>query len=131
LDDVKSISDHRWLAKCPAHDDRRPSLSIRELDDGRVLVHDFGGCRVQDVLAAVGLGFDSLYPERAIDHNVRRERRPFDALGVLRALGTELTIVVIYVADIRAGRIPSHADHQRFLLAVNRIVQAKEYCDGK
>ena len=27
-----------WMAKCPAHDDRSPSLSIRHADDGKVLV---------------------------------------------------------------------------------------------
>jgi hypothetical protein len=42
---------------CPAHDDRSPSLSVRELN-GRTLVHDFGGCeqaRVIDALADLGL----------------------------------------------------------------------------
>ena len=27
-----------WSARCPAHDDRRPSLSVSEGDDGRALV---------------------------------------------------------------------------------------------
>ena len=27
-----------WMARCPAHDDRAPSLSICEADDGKVLV---------------------------------------------------------------------------------------------
>ncbi len=38
LDGVKRIGVDRWLTRCPAHDDRRPSLSVRELDDGRLLV---------------------------------------------------------------------------------------------
>ena len=28
-----------WSACCPAHDDRNPSLSIREGSDGKVLIH--------------------------------------------------------------------------------------------
>ena len=28
-----------WTALCPAHDDRAPSLSIRDAEDGRILVH--------------------------------------------------------------------------------------------
>ena len=39
----------RWFAKCPAHDEKTPSLSIREID-GKVLVHCFGGCPSTAVL---------------------------------------------------------------------------------
>lgn len=69
LDGVRETGTGRWIARCPAHEDKRPSLSIRELDDGRVLVHDFGGCEVGDVLAAVGLEFSDLYPERPQEHH--------------------------------------------------------------
>jgi len=53
LDKVKNTGQGRWIACCPAHDDRSPSLSIRALDDGRVLVHCFAGCDVGSVLEAV------------------------------------------------------------------------------
>ena len=46
-----------WVARCPAHDDRNPSLSLREVD-GKVLVHCHAGCdqrAVVDVLKARGL----------------------------------------------------------------------------
>ncbi len=43
-----------WKACCPAHDDRNPSLSIREdKRDGTVLVHCHAGCDQLDVLAAL------------------------------------------------------------------------------
>ena len=51
-----------YMALCPAHDDRTPSLSIREGDDGRVLLHCFGGCEPERVVAALGLGLADLYP---------------------------------------------------------------------
>ncbi len=37
LDKVKANGASKWKACCPAHDDRDPSLSIREADDGKVL----------------------------------------------------------------------------------------------
>jgi putative DNA primase/helicase len=40
------------MARCPAHDDRNPSLSIRETD-GKVLVHCHAGCQQRDVIAAL------------------------------------------------------------------------------
>ena len=35
---VKQAGNSQWLAQCPAHDDHNPSLSIKELDDGTVLL---------------------------------------------------------------------------------------------
>src|SRR5689334_20083592 len=42
-----------WTARCPAHDDRTPSLSIRESDGDKVLVHCHAGCDQRDVIAAL------------------------------------------------------------------------------
>jgi putative DNA primase/helicase len=41
-----------WIAHCPAHDDRQPSLSIRDVD-GKVLVRCHAGCDQRDVIAAL------------------------------------------------------------------------------
>lgn len=41
-----------WTARCPAHDDREPSLSIRDAD-GKVLVHCHAGCEQRDVIVAL------------------------------------------------------------------------------
>jgi putative DNA primase/helicase len=38
-----------WMAKCPAHDDKNPSLSIREVD-GKVLLHCHAGCAQRAVI---------------------------------------------------------------------------------
>jgi putative DNA primase/helicase len=51
-----------WVARCPAHDDREPSLSIRDADDGKVLVHCHAGCdqaRVIAILRSRGLWEDN------------------------------------------------------------------------
>lgn len=48
--------------KCPAHDDRRGSLSVREGRDGRALVFCHAGCRTVDVLHAIGLQMRDLMP---------------------------------------------------------------------
>jgi hypothetical protein len=51
-----------WTALCPAHDDRRPSLSIREGRDGRVLLKCWAGCDTAAVLRALGLHWADLFP---------------------------------------------------------------------
>lgn len=42
-----------WKACCPAHDDKNPSLSINDGDDGRPLVHCQRGCSQYEVIAAL------------------------------------------------------------------------------
>jgi hypothetical protein len=47
-----------WMARCPSHDDREPSLSIRDADECKVLVRCHAGCdqrRVITTLRARGL----------------------------------------------------------------------------
>jgi hypothetical protein len=55
-------SGRGWLAKCPAHDDREPSLSIDEGADGRALLKCHAGCATDDVLAALGMTPRDLFP---------------------------------------------------------------------
>jgi putative DNA primase/helicase len=47
------------VARCPAHDDKDPSLSVA-LRDGRLLIHCFAGCAPEAVLQAVGLTWKDL-----------------------------------------------------------------------
>src|SRR5262245_61182843 len=51
------------MARCPAHEDRNPSLSIGVGDDGRVLLHCWAGCTVQAILGALGLELRDLFPD--------------------------------------------------------------------
>ena len=44
-----------WIDRCPAHDDRAPSLSLKLAPDGRLLLFCHAGCRFEDILAAAGL----------------------------------------------------------------------------
>lgn len=49
-----------YMAKCPAHEDRSPSLSISQGNDGRALLKCHAGCETRDVLGAMGLTFEDL-----------------------------------------------------------------------
>ena len=62
-----------WSARCPSHDDRKASLSIREVADGRVTVKCFAGCSKDDVLSAVGLEWRELLPPTVSSRPRRRE----------------------------------------------------------
>jgi len=66
-------------ARCPAHDDERPSLSIKLTDDGRILLQCFAGCSIEQILAALRLTKADLIPPPVIyqyidlDGNIRHE----------------------------------------------------------
>lgn len=62
LDRAKQLSDGRWIARCPAHQDRMPSLSMSERD-GTVLIKCHAGCDTGDILAAIGLRWADLFPD--------------------------------------------------------------------
>lgn len=53
-----------WVARCPAHDDKQPSLSVSEGDEGRALVHCHAGCSAEAIAKALGLTLRDLMPER-------------------------------------------------------------------
>lgn len=52
-----------WLARCPAHEDTRASLSVGSGDGGRVLAKCHAGCSTESVVGAVGLKMSDLMPE--------------------------------------------------------------------
>jgi putative DNA primase/helicase len=52
------------MALCPAHDDREPSLSLKEGDDGRVLIKCHAGCTTENIVEAIGLEMHDLFDEK-------------------------------------------------------------------
>lgn len=75
LPDAKPYG-HRYFAKCPVHQGtHKDSLSISEVEDGRVLLHCFGGCETVDVLCALGLEWKDLFSEHS-GNGHRPRRRP-------------------------------------------------------
>jgi len=58
-----STSGEGYRARCPVHDDRHPSLSIKEAPDGRVLLHCFAGCTAEEIVAAIGMQTQDLFPK--------------------------------------------------------------------
>lgn len=124
LDKVKRTGKDRWSARCPAHDDKGPSLSIRETDDGRVLIHCFAGCSVQEIVQAVGLDLSDLFPPRNDGQHYRPERRPFPATDALRAVSFEALVVCAAAAALATGEPLSSVDRDRLLQAGERIQSA-------
>jgi putative DNA primase/helicase len=63
---AKALGGHKagcgWMARCPSHDDRSPSLSICDADYGKVLIRCHAGCDQEKVIAT--LRSRGLWPEK-------------------------------------------------------------------
>ena len=78
LDKVKQAGNG-FMARCPVHDDKNPSLSITEGDDGRVLLKCFAGCSTEDIVKALGLTMADLFPHKekpAQQHRKKTSQKP-------------------------------------------------------
>ncbi len=127
LDGVKHTGPGRFMARCPAHDDRSPSLGVKDCGDGFTVVNCLAGCETEDVLSAVGLSFSDLYPERiGQDHTYKPVGQRFDVRQVLRVLRSEATLVAIAAENIAEGITLSDNDRDRVFNASCRIRAASD-----
>lgn len=128
LEACKPSGADKWTARCPAHLDNSPSLSIHALSDGRILIHCFAGCEPGDVLAAIGLSFTDLFPE-PIAHHKPGLRKRFSADDALLALNHE-ALVIAFLAESIAEGVTDPELCKRAQLAAERIRTAISICNG-
>ena len=126
---VKQTRPNRWIAKCPAHDDRSPSLAISELADGQILIHCFAGCAATDVMAAVGLRLSDLYPE-PLGHHFRPTRSRIPARDLLALIDHEALAIGLIVGQFMETHTLPEAGHQRLVTAISRIGKARLHGQG-
>jgi hypothetical protein len=98
-----------FTCRCPAHDDRSPSLSIGPGDDGRALVHCHAGCTPAAILDAIGLSSRDLFPDGAPDYApLRSSPRPATRRTASKPKLTFPTAREAIAATVsRAGREPT------------------------
>jgi hypothetical protein len=127
---VKKTGPNKWQACCPAHDDKSPSLAIKD-DNGKILLHCFGGCGVMDVLGAIGLEPMELFPPGdgtwRPDETGRVAQSKFTAIDALRALGYVGGQLAIFAADMAEGKVLSSKERDQLGVACSRIAAALEY----
>ncbi|HVZ70935.1 MAG TPA: toprim domain-containing protein [Polyangia bacterium] len=97
-----------WTARCPAHEDDRPSLSIGIGEDGRVLLRCFAGCQLDAILSALQIEVSDLF---------QREPAP-----VGRARGTPLPALEVFAAAewLKNARALPAAEAARMFAAETR-----------
>ena len=123
---VKQTNHSTWIACCPAHDDKNPSLAIRQVDDGRILIHCFAGCSAAEILDALGLSFDDLYPATNPATTHKPLRKIFDAHTTLQLLQFESSLVLECARTLNRGDQLTNKDFARLFQAAERIQRVCE-----
>jgi len=128
LQRVKQVAPGRWIASCPLHNTKGQALSIRETDDGRVLLHDFGGCGTDEVLSTLGLSVADLFSERLPD---ARPGKPNHWHARKEAFETihKYVLMIALAAESLAVGVPLSLDDRNALTnAAQQIRLAIEVC---
>lgn len=122
LHDVKAVGPGRWIARCPAHEDSSPSLSVAERDD-RILVHCFAGCPLEDICEALGVFVGELFATKQAADRSRTGLTPSERLELLQH---EATVVLMITEKIvQRGCRPVSGETDRLLVACDRIYALK------
>ena len=124
IDGVRETAPDQYAARCPSHDDKSPSLSVRAVDD-RVLVHCFSGCDAEEIMAAVGLSLSDLF-DKPLERGPIRKRDRWRERGLLKQLMPDVDVILIAANQVIEGSPLSGVDHQRLCDAHKRIVSAWE-----
>lgn len=127
LDGVKDRRQGQWFAKCPAHDDRSPSLSVKEAEDGTTLIRCFAGCSAQQIAEAVGLSLRDLFPDTKEFHG---KKPRWNHKDVLNLLSHEATLITLAAGALAQGRKLTENDFQNLLTAVDRLEKIRRIANN-
>ncbi len=123
LHGVKKAGDNRWMARCPAHVDSSASLSIRALDDGRVLINDFAGCGAADIVAALGLTLADLF-DKPLANPLPPLKSKRSARELIEVIAHEVTVAMLLVEQAANGEFTPE-DYARLLQAAALLGKAR------
>jgi hypothetical protein len=128
LQRVKQVAPGRWIASCPLHNTKGQALSIRETSDGRVLLHDFGGCGTDDVLAALGLTVADLFNERLPDAKPGKPNHWHARKEAFQTIHKPALIVALAGESLAAGVALTLEDRDCLSAAARHIRHVIEVC---
>lgn len=125
LENVVHAQNGQARAICPSHESRNNtrSLSIKESDEGSVLINCFAGCSAAEILASLRLELADLYPKplQSTPGRPFTKKSAFSPREALHILAFEITLASIFMGDVIDKRPLSEKDWNRFLLARNRV----------
>lgn len=138
LDGVQRHGDDSARAYSPLGSKTSRSLSIGRGANGTVVLHDFAGHSVHDVLAAIGLTISDLFPQRDLRSMTREERSQLRQLALiprwrsaLEVLNHEATVLLIAASKMGDGDLLDDADLTRVRIAALKVFDCSEILNAR
>jgi hypothetical protein len=125
LEGVRKIGADQWIAQCPSHGDREPSLSIKETQEKTVLIHCFAGCTPHEIVSAVGLNLSDLFPPKDTNRAGPLKKRP-DYRAMWLLCRRAFWVLVIATEDLEANKPLSDEDLEHVRKSRRRISEVME-----
>lgn len=111
LDRPRKTFTDSYRARCPSCGGKNQTkLSVKDAGDGRILIHCFAGCSVDEVVGALGLKLEDLMPPKKEHGRPIRGALRRDAIQQLRG---DLNVVWVYLHDISRGRRITDDDRRK------------------
>lgn len=121
-----------YVARCPAHDDHQPSLSLGENQHGDVLLKCFAGCSAYEVVSAIGLDLADLFDHHDDDYASQSLPKPLrmELDAAWHCVHHEMVIVSLAAAQLAGGVPLSEPDAKRLLESVSMLTAINEAVYG-
>ena len=127
LENLRRTGDGKWLACCPAHNDNNPSLTIKQTEDGKILIHCFAGCDVNSVVSSMGLTLSDLMPDNPTYKKGSKPPR-FNKYELFDRLVYEAIILCLATRQLINNKPLALDDQKRVLKAEETINDIAREC---
>lgn len=128
---VKQTGNGKYIACCPVHSDKSPSLGITEKSDGIILMRCFGcGAGALEVCNSLGIDPANLFPPT---DNVRYEKKVrggFSAWQLLNVLRTDLIRLLVIANDLKKLNALPNDDRDFIAEIILRLNDGLSYLEG-
>ena len=131
LEGVKKLPNGKYQARCPAHQDKSPSLAISETGDGKVLIKCWAGCEFENIVTAIGLQKKDFFPVSGLHKSEQKNYFPrFNAHELFPILSQESLIGLLALHQLQQGKPLSDSDIERVNQAFRTILTINEEYKG-
>ena len=129
---VRKTGANSWMACCPSHGDKNPSMTVSEGTDGRILVHCFSHqCGIDDITSAVGLEVKDLMPENLGFHRIKPLRMGVNPKDALCAVRDDMQSFLIWAKMIQRNEVLTGTDTLEIAKAIGRMQMAIDLTGGE
>ena len=116
---LKQIRENKFMCRCPAHEDRSPSLTVTVQPNEKTLVHCFAGCRTEEIINTLGLQMGDLFPSDGFNKAGYKQEKT-EAFHRSQFM-SDYVLIALADSDSKKGKPFSAANKTAARDAINRI----------